>query len=52
MTALLNGIINSYDTLVQTAYEKFYKSGGEKGILTIDAQKILGDAKLLGKTYE
>lgn len=52
MTALLNGIISSYDTLVQTAYEKFYKSGGEKGILNIDAQKILGDAKLLGKTYE
>lgn len=52
MTALLNNIISSYDTLVKTAYEKFYKSGGEKGILSIDTQRVLGDAKALGKTFD
>lgn len=52
MTALLNNIISSYDTLVKTAYEKFYKSGGEKGILSIDTQRVLGDAKTLGKTFD
>lgn len=52
MTALLNNIISNYDTLVKTAYEKFYKSGGEKGILSIDTQRVLGDAKALGKTFD
>lgn len=52
MTVLLNNIISSYDTLVKTAYEKFYKSGGEKGILFIDTQRVLGDAKALGKTFD
>lgn len=52
MTILLNNVISSYDTLVKTAYEKFYKSGGEKGILHIDAQRVLGEARSIGKTFD
>ena len=37
ITNLLRGLVEEYNGLLKTAVEKFHKSGGEKGILAIDA---------------
>lgn len=37
ITGLLNSLVQEYNNLLQSAITKFYKSGGERGILTIDA---------------
>lgn len=37
ITALLSELINEYEELLQAAIQKFYKSGGERGTVTIDA---------------
>lgn len=49
---LLTGLCDGYNDLMSTAFEKFYKSGGEKGILSIDAQKLSGELKQVNKTYD
>lgn len=49
---LLTELCDGYNELMATAYEKFYKSGGEKGILNIDATKLSGELKQLGKTFD
>lgn len=35
---LLDGLVNQYEDLLESAIAKFYKSGGERGVLNIDAQ--------------
>lgn len=37
ITALLNQLMNDYEQLLDSAVKKFYKSGGERGVVTIDA---------------
>lgn len=37
ITALLRQLIKEYEDLLETAIQKFYKSGGERGVMTIDA---------------
>lgn len=37
ITALLSQLMNDYEQLLKSAIQKFYKSGGERGIVTIDA---------------
>ncbi len=37
ITALLNQLVMEYEELLEAAIQKFYKSGGERGVLTIDA---------------
>lgn len=37
ITALLNHLIMGYEELLESAIQKFYKSGGERGVLLIDA---------------
>ena len=49
---LLKSVCDGYNQLMDTAIEKFYKSGGEKGILSIDAQKLSGELKQVGKTFD
>ncbi len=49
---LLAGICSGYNELMSSAIDKFFKSGGEKGILSVDAQRVLGEAKALNKTYD
>lgn len=49
---LLTNLCESYNELMTVAYDKFNKSGGEKGVLTIDASKVIGQAKTLDKTYD
>lgn len=36
ITALLNEVMGGYEKLLESAIQKFYKSGGERGIVTID----------------
>lgn len=36
VTELLRGIASEYNALLDAAVKKFYKSGGERGILTVD----------------
>lgn len=36
VTELLQGIISEYNALLDAAVKKFYKSGGERGILSVD----------------
>lgn len=49
---LLLNLCESYNELMTVAYEKFSKSGGEKGVLTIDAAKVSGQAKTLDKSFD
>ncbi|MEQ2554871.1 phage portal protein [Lachnospira intestinalis] len=49
---LLKSVCDGYNQLMDTAIEKFEKSGGEKGILSIDAQKLSGELKQVGKTFD
>lgn len=49
---LLVNLVDGYGELMSTAYDKFYKSGGEKGILSIDSPKLTGELKTLNKTYD
>lgn len=37
ITALLNELMTEYEQLLKSAIQKFFKSGGERGVLTIDA---------------
>lgn len=37
ITALLTQLIQDYEALLQAAVDKFYKSGGERGVMVIDA---------------
>lgn len=37
ITALLKKLIEEYEKLLESAIQKFYKSGGERGVMTIDA---------------
>lgn len=37
ITALLNQLVMEYEELLESAVQKFYKSGGERGVLVIDA---------------
>lgn len=37
ITALLSELMNDYKQLLNSAIQKFYKSGGERGVLEIDA---------------
>lgn len=37
ITALLNQLVMEYEELLKAAVQKFYKSGGERGIITIEA---------------
>lgn len=37
ITALLEQLMNDYQELLKSAIQKFYKSGGERGIVTIDS---------------
>lgn len=37
ITALLEQLMNDYQDLLKSAIQKFYKSGGERGIVTIDS---------------
>lgn len=37
ITALLEQLIKEYEELLESAIQKFYKSGGERGVMTIDA---------------
>ena len=37
ITALLERLIKEYEELLESAIQKFYKSGGERGVMTIDA---------------
>lgn len=37
ITALLNQLVTEYEQLLQSAIQKFYKSGGERGVMIIDA---------------
>lgn len=37
ITALLSQLMNDYEQLLKSAIQKFYKSGGERGVLEIDA---------------
>lgn len=37
ITALLGNLIKEYEKLLESAIQKFYKSGGERGVMTIDA---------------
>lgn len=47
---LLTNLCNGYDKLLQDAVDKYEKAGGEKGILTIDAQA--SGRKYGDKTFE
>lgn len=47
---LLTNLCNGYDKLLQEAIDKYEKAGGEKGILTIDAQA--SGRKYGSKTFE
>lgn len=49
---LLGELCDGYGELMSVAYDKFTKSGGEKGILTIDAAKVSGQAKHVDKTFD
>lgn len=49
---LLLNLCTGYNDLMSTAFDKFYKSGGEKGVLSIDAQKLSGELKAAGKTFD
>jgi hypothetical protein len=40
ITNLLNQLVMEYNNLLETAIQKFYKSGGERGILQIDANAV------------
>ncbi len=37
ITALLEQLIKEYEQLLESAIQKFYKSGGERGVMAIDA---------------
>ncbi len=37
ITALLDQLVEEYNQLLESAIQKFYKSGGERGVMTIDA---------------
>ena len=37
ITALLDKLVEEYNQLLESAIQKFYKSGGERGVMTIDA---------------
>lgn len=37
ITALLEQLIREYEQLLESAIQKFYKSGGERGVMSIDA---------------
>ena len=37
ITALLEQLIKEYEKLLESAIQKFYKSGGERGVMSIDA---------------
>ncbi len=37
ITSLLTQLVEEYDSLLQAAIEKFYRSGGERGVMMIDA---------------
>ncbi len=37
ITALLEQLIKEYEQLLESAIQKFYKSGGERGVMSIDA---------------
>lgn len=37
ITALLGELVKEYEKLLESAIQKFYKSGGERGVMTIDA---------------
>lgn len=37
ITALMNQLMDDYERLLESAVQKFYKSGGERGTVTIDA---------------
>lgn len=43
ITALLRQLIQEYEQLLETAIQKFYKSGGERGVMTIDANAATGN---------
>ena len=38
VTNLLNQLMNEYDGLLESAINKFYKSGGERGVLTVSGK--------------
>lgn len=42
ITALLENLIREYEKLLESAIQKFYKSGGERGVVTIDANAAVG----------
>lgn len=37
ITALLTQLVQDYESLLKTATDKFYRSGGERGVMVIDA---------------
>lgn len=37
ITALLTQLVQDYESLLKTAIDKFYRSGGERGVMVIDA---------------
>lgn len=43
ITGLLQQIVSGYNSLLDAAVKKFYKSGGERGILTIDGSAQSGN---------
>lgn len=59
ITVLLEQLIKEYEQLLDSAIQKFYKSGGERGVLTIDANapavsygvKENGEPKTFNEVY-
>lgn len=43
ITALLGQLIKEYEQLLESAIQKFYKSGGERGVMIIDANASIGN---------
>lgn len=42
ITALLSQLVSEYGQLLESAVQKFYKSGGERGVMVIDANASTG----------
>lgn len=42
ITALMNDLMTEYEQLLSSAIQKFYKSGGERGVMIIDANAPTG----------
>lgn len=42
ITVLLENLVKEYEKLLESAIQKFYKSGGERGVMTIDANAAAG----------